>query len=72
LAGMRDALNSLNHKGYNDHEGPPPRFSFVHFVPFVFKIFSTENIWAFVLFLIVIALIIFTTDSSPAWIYQGF
>ena len=39
---------------------------------FVFKIFSPENIWAFVLFLIVIALIVFTTDSSPVWIYQGF
>jgi hypothetical protein len=33
---------------------------------------TPENIWAFMLFLIVMALIIFTTDSSPAWIYQGF
>jgi len=33
---------------------------------------TPENIWAFVLFLIVIALIVFTTDSSPVWIYQGF
>ena len=41
-------------------------------VSFVFKLFSPENIWAFVLFLIVMALIIFTTDSSPIWIYQGF
>ncbi len=36
------------------------------------SIITTENIWAFVLFLIVIALIVFTTDSSPIWIYQGF
>ena len=36
------------------------------------RIITPENIWAFVLFLIVIALIIFTTDNSPIWIYQGF
>ena len=70
---MRDALDSSNHQGdvlnsskqHDDHKA-----SF--FVPFVSKIFSPENIWAFVLFLIVIALIIFTTDNSPIWIYQGF
>ena len=45
---------------------------FVHFVSFVLRIFSAENLWAFILFLIVVALIIFTTDSSPVWIYQGF
>ena len=48
---------------------PPARAGVVSFV---FKLFSPENIWAFVLFLIVMALIIFTTDSSPIWIYQGF
>jgi len=36
------------------------------------KLLTPENIWAFMLFLIVIALIIFTTDDSPQWIYQGF
>ena len=36
------------------------------------RIATPENVWALVLFLIVLALIIFTTDSSPAWIYQGF
>ena len=36
------------------------------------RIATPENIWAFVLFLIAIMLIIFTTDSSPVWIYQGF
>jgi len=39
---------------------------------FVSKMLSPENIWAFLLFLIIIALIIFTTDDSPIWIYQGF
>jgi len=33
---------------------------------------TPENIWAVLLFLIVIALIVFTTDGSPVWIYQGF
>ena len=72
MAGMRDALNSSNHEGHEGHEGKARRTFFVHFVPFVFKIFSPENILAFILFLIVVALIIFTTDSSPVWIYQGF
>jgi hypothetical protein len=63
---MRDTLNSFNHNGHEDHEGNRKGSSFVS------KIFSTENVWALVLFLIILALIIFTTDSSPAWIYQGF
>jgi len=33
---------------------------------------TPENIWALLLFLIAIALLVFTTDSSPVWIYQGF
>jgi len=36
------------------------------------RIFTPENVLALVLVLIVIALIIFTTDDSPNWIYQGF
>ena len=36
------------------------------------KIFSRENVWALVFCLIVILLIIFTADSTPLWIYQGF
>lgn len=36
------------------------------------KLATSENIWAVILFLIVVALIIFTTDASPVWIYQGF
>jgi len=62
---MRDTLDSSNHKG---HEGNKE----LSFVTFMYKILSRENMWAFVLFLIVIALIIFTTDKSPLWIYQGF
>jgi len=66
---MRNALNLFKHNG---HEGNTNETSFVYFVSFVFKFFSPENIWAFVLFLIVVALIVFMTDSSPVWIYQGF
>jgi hypothetical protein len=36
------------------------------------RFFTPENLWAFLLFLIVVALIILTTDDSPQWIYQGF
>jgi len=68
---MRHALNSSHHEGHEGHEGKSKN-PFVYFVSFVLKIFSTENIWAFILFLIVLALIVFTSDSSPVWIYQGF
>jgi len=40
--------------------------------PVVRRLFSRENLWALVLCLVVILLIIFTADSSPLWIYQGF
>jgi hypothetical protein len=36
------------------------------------KIFTPENVWAIVLFLIVAALVVFTANDSPIWIYQGF
>ncbi len=65
---MRETLNSSNYKGHEDHEGKSRK----PFVAFVLRLFSTENIWAFALFLIAVALIIFTSDSSPVWIYQGF
>jgi hypothetical protein len=39
---------------------------------FVARLLTPENLWAFLLFLIVAALIVFTTDDSPVWIYQGF
>jgi hypothetical protein len=35
-------------------------------------IFNRENFLALVLALILIALVIFTIDTSPTWIYQGF
>ena len=37
-----------------------------------FKIFSRENVLALALCLIVILLVIVTSDSAPQWIYQGF
>lgn len=36
------------------------------------KILTTENLFAVVLCVMVIMIIILTTDSSPQWIYQGF
>lgn len=36
------------------------------------KLFSRENILAFILCLVVLAIIIMTADQSPLWIYQGF
>ena len=36
------------------------------------RLFSKENLFALALCLIVILLIIVTTDSAPQWIYQGF
>ncbi len=35
-------------------------------------IFNRENFLALLLALILIALVIFTIDTSPTWIYQGF
>jgi lipopolysaccharide/colanic/teichoic acid biosynthesis glycosyltransferase len=35
-------------------------------------LFTRENLLALLLCLILIALVIFTTDTSPTWIYQGF
>ncbi len=36
------------------------------------RIFSRENLLALLVCLILIALVIFTADSAPLWIYQGF
>lgn len=62
---MRNALNSSHHEG--DKKSP-----FVYFVSLVVRVFSRENVWAILLFLIAVALIVLTTDDSPNWIYQGF
>jgi hypothetical protein len=35
-------------------------------------LFARENLLALLLWLILIALVIFTADTSPTWIYQGF
>lgn len=36
------------------------------------RLFTHENLLALVLCLIVLALIIMMSDSTPQWIYQGF
>lgn len=36
------------------------------------SIFTRENLLALALALIAIALVIFTADITPQWIYQGF
>jgi len=36
------------------------------------KTLSRENRWALALFIIAVLVIIFTADSAPLWIYQGF
>jgi hypothetical protein len=36
------------------------------------RIFSRENLFALALCLLLILLIIVTTDSAPQWIYQDF
>ncbi len=35
-------------------------------------IFSRENLLALLLALLLLALVVFTADTSPTWIYQGF
>ncbi len=36
------------------------------------RILTPENVWALILFLIIVLLVVLTVDQSPAWIYQGF
>jgi len=36
------------------------------------RLFNKENAFALALALILIALLVFTADSTPLWIYQGF
>lgn len=35
-------------------------------------LFSRQNLYALILCLVVLLVIIMTTDSAPLWIYQGF
>jgi hypothetical protein len=37
-----------------------------------FQIFTRENLWALIFFLILVLLVILTASSAPIWIYQGF
>ena len=62
---MRNALNSSHREERKGNKENP-------FTTFAAKLFTHENVWAIVLFLIVVALIVLTTDDSPNWIYQGF
>ena len=41
-------------------------------MPFFQKLFSKENLWALGLCVIMILVVIFTSDIAPLWIYQGF
>lgn len=41
-------------------------------VKYLRQIFKRENFLALLVCLILIALVIFTADSAPLWIYQGF
>jgi hypothetical protein len=36
------------------------------------RLFSRENLWALLLALVLVLLVILSSDSSPLWIYQGF
>jgi hypothetical protein len=36
------------------------------------KLVTRENLYAFLLCLIIIAILIMTADQAPQWIYQGF
>ena len=39
---------------------------------FFSRLATRENLWALALCLMLIALVNFTADTSPQWIYQGF
>ena len=39
---------------------------------FLSRLATRENLWALALCLMLAALVIFTADASPQWIYQGF
>jgi hypothetical protein len=36
------------------------------------RMFSRQNLYALLLCLLLLAVIIFTADQAPQWIYQGF
>ena len=38
----------------------------------VVRVFTRENLLALLFALLLIAILIFASDTTPAWIYQGF
>ena len=48
-----------------------PEDDFEH-MKIIRSILTKENLQAVLLFLIIAALVLFTADTSPTWIYQGF
>ena len=71
-------MTLFKHKGHEDHEGKPRKFKTSFFslcawcTSCLSSFFSRENWLALLLCLILIALTIFTADTTPTWIYQGF
>ena len=46
--------------------------AYVRLYEVIKRLFSKENLWALALAMMLVALFIFTADSTPLWIYQGF
>jgi hypothetical protein len=44
----------------------------VSLLAFMRRIFSCENLFALGLCVVIILLVIVTSDAAPQWIYQGF
>jgi|GEM_PF-376880 len=68
-------MTLFKHKGHEEHEGKPRKFKNSFFSLCTWRLssfFSRENWLALLLCLILIALTIFTADTTPTWIYQGF
>jgi hypothetical protein len=36
------------------------------------RLFTRENLYAFLVCLVLISILVLTTDQAPQWIYQGF
>lgn len=46
--------------------------AYVRLYEVIKRLFCKENLWALALALMLVTLLIFTADSTPLWIYQGF
>lgn len=42
------------------------------FAKVIRNLLTPENVWALLFCLIILAVVIFTADTAPLWIYQGF